>query len=49
MYMQYVKQTHYQVSIEAIEAVPGVWIIVRLGLLVANVVHYLMLSLSRNL
>ena len=39
----------YQVSIQAIQAVPGVGVIVWLGLLVADIVHYLVLSLTRNL
>lgn len=39
----------YQVSIQAIQAVPGVGVIVRLGLLVADIVHYLVFSLTRNL
>ena len=40
---------YYQVSIKAIETVPCVRVIVRLGLPVANVVHNLVLSLTRNL
>ena len=39
----------HQVSIQAIEAVSGVGVIVRLGLLVADIVHYLVLSLTRDL
>lgn len=39
----------YQVSIQAIQAVPGVGVIVRLGLLVADIVHYLVFSLTGNL
>ena len=40
---------HYQVSVESIETVACVGVIVRLGLPVAYVVHDLVLSLSRNL
>ena len=39
----------YKVSVQTVEAVPGVRIILWLGLLVAYVVHDFVLSLSRNL
>ena len=40
---------HYQISVKAIETVSCVGVIVWLGLPVANVVHDLVLSLTRNL
>ena len=39
----------YQVSIKPIETVPCIGVVIRLGFLVSNVVHYLMLSFSRYL
>ena len=38
-----------QVSIQTIHTMPGVGIVAWLGLLIANIVHDLVLSLARNL
>ena len=39
----------YQVGVQAVEAMPGVGVVAWLGLLVADVVHYLVLALPRHL